>query len=283
MFHPKDEDFDAIRAWGLDKNPLRAIEDYSPLKEHLRWLNPRQREAALEYIQARNANILDKNYDNYYKTAEKPIDKYRWTYLKIRKAWYILPLEWHRFAEPGVTRVLDLGCGDGDVTQRIAEHIVRCWNEKGYKGHKIEIYGYDLNKSRIVNARNHCESPHPDISFHFDVCDVAGDGVPHPDKFFDYATANGVFEIMEDGPAMQFLSEICRVTSKGVYVEDLNERYPGGYPRDNFEEMFNAYGFTLKGGADHRVFMEPFVLEGSLDPMKIWPMSVCRIMFAVAK
>jgi ubiquinone/menaquinone biosynthesis C-methylase UbiE len=281
MFNPKDEDFEAIKSWGLDKDPLKAIKDYSPLKEELRWLNARNRDAHLAYIRAREDYIQQKNYDHYYKTAEKPIDRYRWEYLKIRKAWYIMPLEWDRFAGPEVKNILDLGCGDGDSAQRMAEHIVKCWNAKGYKGHKLTIHGYDLNPSRIVNANMHCESLHPDISFHFDVCDVVGKGVPHPDKFFDYATLNGVLEILEDEPALRFMSELCRVTKSGVYVEDLADRYPGGYPRENFEEMFNTHGFTLL--RDHMVFMEPFTVEGSLDPMEIWPINKVRIMFAVPK
>jgi SAM-dependent methyltransferase len=281
MWNPTDKDFEMLASWGLKENPLRAIEDFSPLKEMARWLNPRQRQAHHDYIKARESNIQEKNYDNYYKTAEKPIDRWRWEYLKARKAWYIMPLEWHRFSEPGVKRVLDLGCGDGDVTQRIAEYIAKCWNDRGYKGHKLEVYGYDLNPSRIKNAQTHCEAPHPDITFHFDVCDVAGSGVPHEENFFDYTTANGVFEIMEDGPALQFLSEICRITKSGIFVEDLAERYPGGYPRENFEELFNKHSFTLY--KDHMVLMEPFVIEGTLDPMAIWPMNKCRVMFAVPK
>jgi 2-polyprenyl-3-methyl-5-hydroxy-6-metoxy-1,4-benzoquinol methylase len=178
MFDPKKKDFDTIARWGLKANPLKAIDDYSALKSELRWLNPYQRDAHLEYFRKREDYIQSKNFDHYYKTAEKPIDRRRWEYLKDRKAWFIPPLEWHRFAQKDVRRILDLGCGDGDVTQRIADCVAECWKKRKYKGHRLKIVGYDLNPSRIVNANRHCRSPHPLISFNFDVCDVIGKTFP---------------------------------------------------------------------------------------------------------
>jgi SAM-dependent methyltransferase len=281
MFDPKDEDFAAIAAWGLDKNPLRAIDDFKPEQLDARWNNAYQKEAHAIYHKKREDYIQSKNFDDYYKKAEKPIDKHRWTYLKDRKAWYILPLEWQRFAEPGVKRVLDLGCGDGDVTQRMADFIAKCWKEKGYAGHALEITGYDLNASRIKNAQSLCVSPHPLITFKFDVCDAIGKGIPHPDQYFDYSGTTGVFEILEDAPAEKFMAEICRVTAKGVYVEDLADEYPGGYPRDTFEAMFAKNGFTIE--RKHWILTEPFVEQGTLDPMKLWPALKDLVLFAVRK
>jgi len=281
MFNPQKKDFDAIEAWGLKQNPLKAIEDFSPQKLEQRWQNPHQQAAHAEYLKKREDYIQKKNFDHYYKTAEKPIDRHRWEYLKERKAWYILPLEWERFAEKEVKRVLDLGCGDGDVTQRIADYIADTWKKQGYKGHKLEITGYDLNPSRIKNAQEHCRSPHADISFTFDVCDAIGKGIPHPDRYFDYSATTGVLEILEDGPAERYMAELCRVTGKGVYVEDLADEYPGGYPRDNFEKLFNKQGFML--ARHHWIMTEPFTLEGSLDPMKLWPNLKDQVMLAVRK
>jgi hypothetical protein len=77
------------------------------------------------------------------------------------------------------------------------------------------------------------------------------------------------------------MSEICRVTKRGIYVEDLSDEYPGGYPRVDFESFFGAYGFTLE--RDHYVLTEPFSLDAGADPMKIWPILKERIMFAVPK
>lgn len=281
MFDPKENDFATLAAWGLAQDPLKAIKDFSPLKLELRWVNPYQREAYLDYFKKREAYIQKENFDAYYKKAEKPIDRRRWEYIKDRKAWYILPLEWQRFAEKGVTRILDLGCGDGDVTQRIADFIIKTWKDQGYKGHKIEIYGYDLNASRIKNAQQLCTSSHPDITFHFEVCDVVGKGIQQADQFFDYVAVTGVFEILEDKPADIFMKETCRVAAKGVYVEDLADEFPGGYPRETFHAWFEKYGLSLEH--HHWVFTEPFVVEGSMDPMKLWPNLKDQVMFAVRK
>jgi SAM-dependent methyltransferase len=281
MFDPQEKDFEAIEAWGLKANPLRAIEDYSPLKAELRWLNPYHREAHDAYYSKREAYIEQKNFDHYYKKTEKPIDRRRWEYLKARKAWYILPLEWERFADREVTRILDLGCGDGDVTQRLADYVADCWQKQGHEGHKIDIYGYDLNESRVRNAKQHCRSPHPYIRFHFEACDAIGKGISHPERFFDYAVTTGVFEILEDVAADQFMAEMCRVTGKGIYVEDLADRYPGGYPRDTFEEMFRKCGFAL--ARKQWVLSEPFSLEGAADPMQLWPILRSIVLFATRK
>jgi SAM-dependent methyltransferase len=281
MFDPKEQDFAAIAAWGLKENPLKAAEDFTPQKLETRWQNPYQKQAHDIYYQKRVDYIQQKNFDHYYKTAEKPIDRRRWEYLKDRKAWYIMPLEWQRFAGKDVKRILDLGCGDGDVTQRIADYVVMCWQKDGYKGHALEIVGYDLNPSRVKNAQLHCRPPHPAITFRFDVCDAVGKGIGHDDKYFDYAATTGVFEILEDAPASKFMAEICRVTKSGIYVEDLADEYPGGYPRDNFEEMFGQHGFTL--ARHHWVFTEPFAEQGTLDPMQLWPILKTQIMFAVPK
>ncbi len=281
MFDPKEEDFQAIVSWGLKENPLRAIEDFQPAQLEERWKNPYQQEAHAEYVRKREEYIQSKNFDDYYKKAEKPIDRKRWEYLKDRKAWFIAPLEWSRFAANDVRLVLDLGCGDGDVTQRIADFIADDWAKRSYAGHDIQIFGYDLNASRIKNAQALCHSPHPKISFNFDVCDAIGAGIPHEDKFFDYAVTTGVLEILEDAPAQKFLSEICRVSRRGVYVEDLADEYPGGYPRENFSELFEREGFAVE--RHHWVLTEPFVREGTRDPMKLWPALKDQIMFAVPK
>ena len=83
-----------ITSWGLTENPFKAVSDYSDLKKELRWLNQEHREAWEAYIYARMDYIGDKDFDDYYKNAEKPIDQRRWNYLMNRKAWYIMPWVW---------------------------------------------------------------------------------------------------------------------------------------------------------------------------------------------
>lgn len=279
MFNPSEVDFQKISDWGHKSDPLKAIHEFKVEYLTQRENNPYHVEANKIYTQKRLDYINKKNFDHYYKTASKPIDRKRWEYLKDRKAWFIAPLNWDSFSEIGVSRILDLGCGDGDVTQRVADFIANAWNKSGYAGHQIEISGYDLNPSRVENARLHCISPHPMITFRFGVVDVVGAGMSEPDMFFDYSLSTGVLEILEDEPAKKFMSELTRVTKSGIYIEDLADVYPGGYPRDDFATLFRDCGFALV--EDHYVLTEPFVPEGSMDPMELWPVQKDRLMFAV--
>jgi hypothetical protein len=105
------------RPGGLAANPFAAVDDFSAMKAELRWLNPENRKIYVDYVKRRIEYIAGKNFDSYYKTARKPIDRRRWEFLMQRKAWFIMPLGWDRIADGGGT-VIDLGCGDGDTVQR---------------------------------------------------------------------------------------------------------------------------------------------------------------------
>jgi SAM-dependent methyltransferase len=278
MFDPKESDFEAIRAWGLEQDPLRAIADFEPSQIEARWSNPVFCAEYEAYYQRRAAWIAGRTFDHYYKKAEKPIDRRRWEFLKARKAWYIPPIEWDRFAAPGVRRILDLGCGDGDTTQRVVDHVARVRREQVGSSEPLEIHGLDLNPSRIANARTHVRAADSNVRLHFEVRDVAGDGLPYPDAHFDHALTTGVLEILEDEPFRRFLSELCRVTKHGIFIEDLAEAFPGGHPRDDLGARLAERSFRVV--QSHRVLQEPFVREGSLDPLRLWPALKVHVLFA---
>ena len=115
-------DFSVIEDWKLDIDPFAAIKDYSATKTERRWKAIDQLEVYKNYVSKRKGYISEKDFDNYYKTAHKPIDYLKWKFLMLRKAWFIMPLGWDRIAMEG-GQVADFGCGDGDTVQRLIDFI----------------------------------------------------------------------------------------------------------------------------------------------------------------
>ncbi len=179
MWKVTERDFEEIKSWGLEQYPFRAVSDYSDLKATLRWLNPEHREVYTEYISKRLEYIQNKDFDDYYKKANKPIDRRRWEYLMLRKAWYIMPLGWEQMARSAEV-VADMGCGDGDTTQRFIDFVNKKWQREGITDRKINVVGVDLNHSRVKNALCYVRSENPNITCEFHQRDVVGEGTNLP-------------------------------------------------------------------------------------------------------
>ena len=60
-----------------------------------------------------------------------------------------MPLGWENIAKDGIN-ILDVGCGDGDVTQNLINFI----SKKSKKKIKINIYGIDINASELIIVKN---------------------------------------------------------------------------------------------------------------------------------
>lgn len=268
MWNVTEEDFEKIASWGLADDPFAAVADYSDTRAEQRWLNPDQQAIYSRYVEARNEYIKGYDFDKYYREAKKPIDRKRWEFLMHRKAWFIMPLGWDVIARNG-GRVIDLGCGDGDTVQRLIWHIEKLWATEGVTDVTVDITGVDLNHSRIENANTLVQCTHKNISVQFEQGDAIGAPLPFKDNFFSYALCCGVFEILDDGQFSKFLSEMARITEKGIYVEDLYERFPGGFPRDTLGKHLLENGFLVK--ERHVVMSEPFDTEKLQDPKKLWP------------
>jgi len=87
-----------------------------------------------------------------------------------------------------------------------------------------------------------------------------------------------VLEILDDGQCDAFLDELARITARGVYIEDLFERFPGGYPRDKLGKLLLERGFFVK--ERHVILSEPFSLTDTQDPMMLWPSLLVQNIFA---
>jgi ubiquinone/menaquinone biosynthesis C-methylase UbiE len=279
VWNVTESDNEKIKSWGLNSDPFAAVKDFSWVKAEQRWLNPEQLVAIEKYIAARNDYIQSDDFDTYYQNAEKPIDKDRWTYLKNRKAWYIIPLNWQKIAEHG-GKVIDLGCGDGDSVQRLVDFVIQYWTVNSIKDKTLEIVGVDLNTSRVENAKSYVTSSHPSISCNFYQWDIIRKPLEVPDDHYDFSLCCGVLEILDDNQFEKFLKEMCRVTSSSIFIEDLYERFPGGYPRDDLGKHLARNGFFV---TEKKVVMsEPFSKEELQDPKKIWPNFLDQIIWADA-
>ena len=268
MWTVTENDFNEIKSWGLEKNPFAAIDDYSHEKEAMRCNNEEHLRAHNDYIQKRLDYIKSKDFNDYYKSESKPIDHLRWRYLMNRKAWFIMPLGWDEIAKNGNV-IIDFGCGDGDTVQRLTDFVDSYWNLNQVKPRKIKIIGLDLNPSRIDNAKNLVKTTNKNIEIEFRVADLVGSKFPFQDCYCDYGICTGVLEILDNVQYKTFVKEMCRLTSTGIYIEDLYDEYPGGYPRDDIADEFMFYGFKLK--RREIILTEPFQSNGLSDPKKLWP------------
>ncbi len=275
MWEVSKEAWEILNSWNLEKNPFAAVDDYSDLKKELRWLNPGHRELWEKIIIQRLDFLRESgtNFEDFYKITSRPIVRERWEFLMARKAWYIMPLGWDNFLW-GSCKILDLGCGDGDVVQRIINYIGNHFDKNSGIDNKVHLVGVDLNPSRIENANKLVTSKNKNITFEFHVGDITGKGLPYENKEFDFAVSTAVLEALEDKAFSKFMDDFCRVVKKGIYVEDLADKFPGGFPRENLNDYFQERGFQVK--QNKTIFNQPFNISEILDPMNIWPIKLIR-------
>lgn len=271
-FEPTPEHFGVIEKWPMVRDPFAGANDYSPLKLWLRWLKPAHREAHRRYREVRAKWIEGGDFQDYFANVDRSISRTKWEYMKLRKSCYITPLNWERYAGEDCRRILDLCCGDGDQTQRLIDFIAAEWKRTG-KGHDLEIVGVDLSASRINNAQKLVALSDPRIKVQFMVGNAVK-GLPFPDGHFDYGFHTGVLEILDDDLTSALVRNFCKVVRKGIFVEDLLDLYPGGYPREDLGPVFQPCGFVVT----KRIvaLSEPFSLFRVPDPCRIWPIMLIQ-------
>ncbi len=94
-------------------------------------------------------------------------------------------------------RILDLGCGEGHLTEEIRKAFGQA-----------EIHGLDYSLSAIIYAHTH----YPDISFA--VAD--GNFPPYTDGYFDVVVMNNIWEHVPD--PLLLLKNVGRVLKKGGHI-----------------------------------------------------------------
>lgn len=279
MWTPTEHAWKVIRSWNVEEHPFIAVEDYSEFKKELRWLNPDHRQLWEEIILKRLEFIKESesNFENYYKASANPIARDRWEYLTARKAWYIMPLGWEHFLERSC-KIIDLGCGDGDTIQRIIHYIQNHFKKENITDRKVHLVGLDLNPTRVENAKKLVQSPNSNITFEFDVADITGKGLQYKDDEFDFAVSTAVLEVLDGGAFNFYMNEMCRVARRGIYVEDLSDQYPGGFPRTDLPDHFKQRNFKVTH--NHYIFNQPFDVASLRDPLKMFPIMLVQNLWA---
>jgi SAM-dependent methyltransferase len=277
MWIPEKKDFDIIHGWGLDKDPFKAISDYSEEKSNLRWQNPEHVEAHEKYLKTR-LEMCKNGFQRYYINPNRYLTQERWTYNMVRKEWGVMPLGWDIIAKNAQT-VADFGCGDGDTIQRLINFIDKYWKSHSIINRRIHVIGFDLGFDRITNAIKFVKSTNPDITFEFKIANIIKDDIKYSAQYFDYALVTGVLEILSDEEFNKFMDKICFYTKHAIYLNDLLDEYPGGHPRPDLSFDFARRNFQIE--KRHVVFSEPFDLKKLQEPKKIFPILKKQNIYAI--
>ena len=245
-----------VKKWKLSSNPFKAIDDYNELKTEQRWGNREHFDEFNKNFNRRKKISPKKNVFKYYKNANLLIDEKTWNYLRLRKPYYIMPLGWENIAKNG-GKIIDMGCGDGDVVQNLIDFIKKHWKKNKIKPKKIQIIGVDLNRSRIKNANRFVKSNSKYIKTVFLVGDLTKKNSNlFKKKFFDYCICTAVLEMLDSNKFENFLNNISKFVKKGLYIQELVEKFPGGYPRENLNLYLLKRGFKIK--KKYKIFSQPF-------------------------
>jgi demethylmenaquinone methyltransferase/2-methoxy-6-polyprenyl-1,4-benzoquinol methylase len=126
------------------------------------------------------------------------------------RIWKEMTVKWSA-AKPGDTS-LDLCCGSGDLTFRLARHV-------GMTG---QVYGVDFSANLLNTAQERCKNYYPQPSITWIEADVLN--LPFDDNYFDAATMGYGLRNVKDIP--RSLQEIHRVLKPGAKAAILDFHRP---------------------------------------------------------
>jgi SAM-dependent methyltransferase len=149
---------------------------------------------------------------------------------------WIASLAAARRSREGPLRVMDVGCGDGDMLRRI-----HGWAEK--RGVAVVLTGIDMNPNAIRAAR---EATGPTQRIEWIVGDALSDSTPGD---IDIAICSLLTHHLTDSQIVQFLQWAERTTRWGWFVNDLH-RKPAPYHLFRLWVRFtNWHRFVKNDGA----------------------------------
>jgi len=150
------------------------------------------------------------------------------------------------YSLPPKARILDVGCGPGEITSRVAELFT-----------DTEILGIDLEKNHLALARKRCERFGPRVRFQ------VGDALalPLPGAQFDLVICRHLLQAIPD--PRRAVEEMSRVARPGARLHLIAEDYGmlWCYPTQRDTDVFwregaMAYGESI--GVDLRIGRKMF-------------------------
>lgn len=128
--------------------------------------------------------------------------------------------------EPGPLRVLDVGCGGGDVARDLASELTRLGRSGGRASH-LWVLG-DLHPTTLRLARRRTVATQLRVAGgeRFRYVRLTAPELPFPDRSFDVAFSTTVLHHLERDEALRFLRELDRVTQGVWTVLDLSRSRP---------------------------------------------------------
>lgn len=148
-----------------------------------------------------------------------------------------------RYGLEGELRILDLGCGTGEITRRLAQRYPQA-----------DVLGVDILEANLDVARRHVQTSASRVLYeHGDAFELH-----HQDAAFDLVVCRHMSQAVPDFP--QALAQITRVLRPGGWLHLLAEDYamlhfPAPDPQDFDPDLFwntNALQYLQGIGCDGR-------------------------------
>jgi SAM-dependent methyltransferase len=127
----------------------------------------------------------------------------------------IINTESHRFGDGSSIRLLDMGCGDGELIVYLAKNLPLLNKSLVFEVYGFDVYDHGVQKRGfITDTVNRLSDEIQDICWQDRIVSISSnENWPYPNGFFDVIISNQVLEHVADH-ALVF-SEICRTLHEG--------------------------------------------------------------------
>lgn len=156
---------------------------------------------------------------------------------------FVSPRMFDQMLDQNPKKIFEGGCGSGATALCFLSYCEDMFD------HSIHYTGVDLSEARVKTAGKYIprfiKGLNLDVSCEFKTADLTN--LEYGDEHFDISLLPSVLERVDDDQVDLLIGEVCRVSSRFVYVSDFHDRYPMGWPRtsSHLNSLFGKHGFCL--------------------------------------